>query len=115
VLAAAQPLDRSVRPMYDAIKFHHRLISEEKTTMKTWGILFVQYLINLVMLRFADEPMMPSEDEKKKLPTWAIILIVLGGLIVLCIIVSCLLFFLGPLLFGPAIGNVFSNVVEEIE
>jgi hypothetical protein len=82
--------------------------------MKTWGILFVQYLINLVMLRLADAPMMPSED-KKKLPTWAIILIVIGGLIVLCVIVGCLLSFFAPLLFGPAIGNVFSNVIDEME
>ncbi len=82
--------------------------------MKTWGILFVRYLINLVMLRLADAPMMPSED-KKKLPTWAIILIVVGGLTVLCVIVGCLLSVLAPALFGPAIGSVFSNIVEDME
>ncbi len=85
--------------------------------MKTWGILFVQYLINLVMLRLADAPMMPSED-KKKLPAWAIILIVIGGLIMLCIIVGCVLSIFAPAvlaLMGPSIGNVFSNVIDEME
>jgi hypothetical protein len=76
--------------------------------------MFVRNLFNLFMLRFAEEPMPPA-DEKKKLPVWAIILIVIGGLLVLCLIVACLLFFLVPVLFGPAIGNVFSNVVEEME
>jgi hypothetical protein len=85
--------------------------------MKTWGILFVRYLINLVMLRLADASMTPSE-EKKKLPTWAIILIVIGGLIVLCIIVGCLLSIFAPMvlaLMGPSVGNVFSNIIDEME
>jgi hypothetical protein len=76
--------------------------------------MFVKYLFNLIMLCFAEEPVM-VEGEKKKLPTWAIILIVIGGLIVLCGIISCLLSIIAPALFGPAIGNVFSNVIEDLE
>jgi hypothetical protein len=93
------------------------LVKVRRKTMKTWGILFVQYLFNLVMLRLADAPMTPSED-KKKLPTWAIILIVIGGLIVLCVIVGCLLSIFAPAvlaLMGPSVGNVFSNVIEDME
>nr|MBN1228405.1 hypothetical protein [Anaerolineae bacterium] len=49
--------------------------------------------------------------EKKKFPVWAIVLIVLGVLLV-CVLPICVILILA--LLGPAIGEVFSNVIEEI-
>jgi hypothetical protein len=57
----------------------------------------------------------PAEGEKKGLPTWAIILIIVGGvLLVLCCVVACIVFVL-PQVFGPAIGNVFDNVINQMQ
>lgn len=44
------------------------------------------------------------------LPTWAIILIVV--LAVLCLLPICVIAILT--LLGPAIGNVFSNIIQEL-
>jgi flagellar basal body-associated protein FliL len=53
------------------------------------------------------EPM----EEKKSNTTLIIIIVVVVVLIVLC---CCCVF--GTLVFGgPAIGNVFSNIIEELE
>jgi lipoprotein signal peptidase len=56
------------------------------------------------------EPM----EEKKSNTTLIIIIIAVVVLIVLCC--CCVLaFWVIPLLLGPSIGNVFSNVIEGIE
>jgi hypothetical protein len=48
---------------------------------------------------------------KKKLPVWAIILIILGVLaLCICVVVPAVL-----ALLGPAVGNVFSNIQETIQ
>lgn len=53
----------------------------------------------------------PPVEEKKSNTTLIIIIVVVVVLIVLC---CCCVF--GTLLFaGPAIGNVFSNVIEGLE
>lgn len=44
------------------------------------------------------------------LPVWAIVLIVIG--VVICLLPVCI--FLVLLLLGPAIGNVFSNIILDI-
>ncbi len=53
--------------------------------------------------------------EKKKLPVWAIILIIVG-VILLCL---CLLIFVLPLLgltlLGPEMGDIMSQVQQTIE
>ena len=48
---------------------------------------------------------------KKRMSGWLIALIAVLALIVLCIICVCL----ALLLAGPAIGNVFSTVIETVE
>jgi hypothetical protein len=53
---------------------------------------------------------MPAEGEKKGLPAWAIVLIVLA--VLLCCLPFCVIVFLR--MFGPAIGMVFSNIIEEL-
>jgi hypothetical protein len=50
-------------------------------------------------------------QEKKSNRTLIIILVVVAVLILCC----CLAIFVGPLIFGPAVGNVFSNIVEGLE
>lgn len=79
--------------------------------MRTWLILYGQYMLNVLILRLAEaERMQPSggEGEEKKFPVWAIILIV--GAVVLCTILICVVVVLA--LLGPAIGEVLSNVAE---
>jgi len=55
------------------------------------------------------EPM----EEKKSNTTLIIIIIVVVVLIVLCC--CCVLALLVPSLLGPSVGNVFSNIIEELE
>jgi hypothetical protein len=52
----------------------------------------------------------PEEEKKGGLPTWAIILIAVA--IVLCVLPICVIVILAIL--GPAIGNVFSNIITEL-
>jgi flagellar basal body-associated protein FliL len=53
-----------------------------------------------------------SEPEPKKgMSGWLIVLIVVAALLVVCCLCLCLSFLLG----GPAIGSVFSTVVETLE
>lgn len=62
---------------------------------------------------FLAEAAPPAEGEKKGgLPTWAIIAIV--AVVVVCLGAICL-FFVLPLLLGPAIGDVFSDVIDEVD
>ncbi|MFZ5918620.1 MAG: hypothetical protein ACOYZ7_16925 [Chloroflexota bacterium] len=51
----------------------------------------------------------------KKNNTLLIVLAVVVGLIVVCCCCALAFFFLGPMLLGPEIGNVFSNIVEGLE
>jgi predicted PurR-regulated permease PerM len=53
----------------------------------------------------------PAEPVKKKFPVWLIILLVL--LVVCCLTVICVVFVV-PSLMGPAIGNIFSNVINSL-
>ncbi len=70
--------------------------------------MHLQYRLNTML---ADE-MSPGgpEEEKKGFPVWAIILIVVA--VIFCcapIVVIAIL-----TLLGPAIGNVFSNIIMEL-
>lgn len=53
-------------------------------------------------------------EEKKGFPTWAIILIVV---VVLCLICGCLIFFSPAVLtlLGPGIEDTFDNIIEQLE
>ena len=53
-------------------------------------------------------------EQKSKLPVWAIILIVIAVLCLCCIAVILLAPVILTLL-GPSIGNVFSDIVNELE
>jgi hypothetical protein len=53
-------------------------------------------------------------EEKKGLPWWAILLIVLGVLVILCLCLMFLVPFILTLL-GPSIGNVFDEIITELE
>ncbi len=55
-----------------------------------------------------DQP--PPAPSKGKIPTVVVILIIL---LVLCIVIPCCIIVLLSLL-GPAVGNVFSNIILEI-
>jgi hypothetical protein len=48
---------------------------------------------------------------KQRMSGWLIALIVILVLIVVC----CLCVFVGLLLMGPAVGNVFSTIVETVQ
>jgi hypothetical protein len=50
-------------------------------------------------------------EPKRGMSGWLIALIVVLALIVICCLCACIAF----LLAGPAIGNVFSTVIETIE
>ena len=56
-----------------------------------------------------------ATPEPKKDNTLLIVIAVVVGLILLCCCCLAAFFFLGPLLLGPEIGNVFSNVIEGFE
>ena len=52
-----------------------------------------------------------SEPEPKKgMSGWLIALIIIGALVVICCL--CLLI---VLVLGPAVGNVFSTIIETVE
>ena len=53
----------------------------------------------------------PEPEPKKRMSGWLIALIVIAALVVVC----CLCIFLSLLLLGPAVGNVFSTVIETME
>jgi hypothetical protein len=56
----------------------------------------------------------PEGEKKGGFPTWAIILIAV--VVILCLIPICFLV-LSPVilaLLGPSVGNVFSNIIEEM-
>jgi hypothetical protein len=52
----------------------------------------------------------PGEEKKGGLPTWAILLIAV--VIVLCVLPVCVIVILT--LLGPTIGNVFSNITDQL-
>ncbi len=53
-----------------------------------------------------------SEPEPKKgMSGWLIALIIIAALVVIC----CICLILSLLLLGPAVGNVFSTIVETVE
>ncbi len=55
----------------------------------------------------------PQEQPRGGLPTWAIVLIVVGGvLVILCLLPVCVISILT--LLGPSIGNVFSNIIMDL-
>jgi hypothetical protein len=59
-------------------------------------------------------PMASDAQPEKKTNVWLIVGIVAAVIVILtcCCIVA---FFAFPTLFGPAINNVFSNIVEGLE
>jgi hypothetical protein len=59
-------------------------------------------------------PVAPDVQPAKKTNVWLIVGIVAAVILILtcCCIVA---FFAFPTIFGPAIGNVFSNIVEGLE
>jgi hypothetical protein len=77
--------------------------------MKTWLLFYAQILANMLFVRLAE--MGAPGEAKSKFPTWAIVLIVLG-VVVLCVLPVCVIVILA--LLGPAIGNVFSNILIDI-
>jgi hypothetical protein len=50
-------------------------------------------------------------EPKRRMSGWLIALIVILVLIVVC----CICVFVGLLLAGPAVGNVFSTIVETVQ
>lgn len=88
----------------------------------TYGrIMLLPVQIHLARLQsWLDERLLraevgPEGEAKKGLPTWAIVVIILA--VLLCVIPICLLVLVPAILalLGPSIGNVFSNIIEEIE
>jgi hypothetical protein len=60
-----------------------------------------------------DDMLVPAEAEgEKKSNTTLIIGIVVAVVVVLCLLPMCVILILA--LLGPAVGNVFSNIVEGI-
>jgi hypothetical protein len=51
-----------------------------------------------------------DQPQRSGLPVWAIVLIAIG--ILVCLLPVCVIAILT--LLGPSIGNVFSNIIEEI-
>ena len=57
-------------------------------------------------------PYVPVEPPAKKKNPWIIVLIVVGVILLLCCCCVIAFFVVGPAVFGPEIGNVFSNIQE---
>jgi hypothetical protein len=57
-----------------------------------------------------------SEPEPKKgMSGWLIALIIIGALVVICCLCLLIVVVLAPTLLGPAMGNVFSTIIETVE
>lgn len=75
--------------------------------------ILLQYLYSRLMLYAAEmPPAAPGQPPAARsgLPVWAIVLIVVVAL--LCLIPICIIVILT--LLGPAIGTVFSNIIENL-
>jgi hypothetical protein len=85
-------------------------ISPRETIIWAW----VQATARLQTWQAAlDDMMLPAEAEgEKKSNTALIIGIVVAVVVVLCLLPMCVILILA--LLGPAVGNVFSNIVEGI-
>jgi hypothetical protein len=84
--------------------------------MRTWLSFYRQMFVNLVMVRLDEGEVgaaSPVPTGGRKLPAWAIILIVVVG-VAACAGLTCLLIPFILALMGPSIGNVFSNIIEEL-
>jgi len=63
-----------------------------------------------------EESYVPSEAvPPKKDNTLLIVIAVIAGLFLLCCCCVAAFVFLGPVILGPSIGNVFSNIIEGLE
>ena len=51
-----------------------------------------------------------SPPTKSKLPT---ILIIIAALLIVCVLIACCVIAI-PALLGPSVGNVFSNIIENL-
>ncbi len=71
----------------------------------------LQTRLDDLMLR-AEELPEGAGEKKGGFPTWAIIVIIVA-VVLLCLLPICVIAILT--LLGPSIGNVFSNIIEEIE
>jgi hypothetical protein len=83
--------------------------------MRTWLSFYRQMFLNLIATRLDEGEVAAASPAPtgRKLPTWAIILIVVVGVLV-CAGLACLLIPVILALMGPSIGNVFSNIIEEL-
>lgn len=81
--------------------------------MRAWLHLYAQMLANLLVARFAESyPAGPEPAaRRRRLPVWAIVLIVIA--VVLCLAPLCVWLIL--LLLGPQIGEVFSEIITDLE
>jgi hypothetical protein len=85
----------------------HYAAQRKEIEMLNWLPFYLRWYLAPLMLSLAE-----AEPEAKggSIPTWAIILIVV--VVVLCVLPICVIALLA--LLGPAIGNVFSNIVDSI-
>jgi len=57
-----------------------------------------------------------SEPEPKKgMSGWLIALIIIAALVAICCLCFLIVAVLAPTLLGPAVGNVFSTIIETVE
>lgn len=90
--------------------------------MLTWLYTFARFYLAPLLLTFADAEMPPAAESGSEgggapkegggFPRWLLILIIV---VVVGVVGLCCIIFLVPLLLGPSIGNVFSNIVEDLE
>lgn len=57
----------------------------------------------------------PEPEPKKRMSGWLIALIVVVALVVVCCICLLIVLLVVPAVLGPAVGNVFSTVIETME
>ncbi len=79
--------------------------------MRTWLLLYGQFLLSAIYLRLAEFQSQPVQREG--IPAWAIALLAIGA-VLLCLLLLpvCIIVILA--LMGPVIGNVFSNIILEV-
>lgn len=61
---------------------------------------------------------MGSGMQPKTTNVWVIVGIVAGVIVLVtccCVAIALIMSFSGPMIFGPAVGNIFENVVEGLE
>jgi hypothetical protein len=82
------------------------MVLTDRAIVRSWVYVLQAWL----QKTFAFAEAAPPAEGKSKFPIWAIVLI--GAVVLICGVIACAFFLL--VLLGPAIGNVFDEINNEL-